>query len=169
VVIADSSAIAEYLDTKYPDRPVFPKQGKAFQYAFEECFKSLVAPHVFMLFPSVCTILDDRGSTYFRQTREQRFGKKLEEISPEGPVREGHWKALENGYDKLAEVIGKNGPGVDYVAGGSEPTYADMVHLSFLIWIKVILPDEWEKRVKHWSGGRWDRLLKITQEWQAAF
>ncbi|KAF8518717.1 hypothetical protein JB92DRAFT_2901346 [Gautieria morchelliformis] len=41
-VIIGSLAVAEYLDTKYPARPVFPKQGTAPQYTFEACFKSLV-------------------------------------------------------------------------------------------------------------------------------
>ena len=167
VAIADSLAIAEYLDAKYPSRPVFPKTGKALEYAFEEYFKSVLVPRIpmLLLLPS-CVILDDRGSEYFRRTRELWFGKTLEEFS-EGEVRESQWKAFEAGYDQIAAIIEKNGPDVDYVAGGSEPTRADIILMSFLIWIKIILPDEWEKRVKHWSGGRWERLLKKTEEWQA--
>ena len=168
VTIADSLAIAEYLDAKYPDRPVFPKTSKALEYAFEEYFKSVLMSHIPMLFvlPS-CVILDDRGSEYFRQTRELAFGKKLEEFGPEGEVREGHWKALEAGSNQIAAIIEKNGPDIDYVAGGSEPTRADLILVSFLMWIKTIVPEEWEKRVKGWSGGRWERLLKKTKEWQA--
>ena len=168
MTIADSLAIAEYLDEKYPNRPVFPKAGKALEYAFEEYFKSVLVPHIpmLLLLPS-CIILDDRGSEYFRRTRELVFGKKLEEFSPEGEVRDGQWKALEAGYDQIAAIIEKNGPDVDYFAGGSEPTRADIILVSFLIWIKIILPEDWEKRVKHWSGGRWERLLKKTEEWQA--
>ena len=168
VAIADSLAIAEYLEAKYPDRPVFPKTGKALEYAFEEYIKSVLMPRIpTILFLPSCTILDDRGSEYFRRTTELIFNKKLEEFSPEGEVREGHWKALEAAYDQIAAIIEKNGPGVDYVAGGSEPTRADILLVSFLIWIKIVLPEEWEKRVKDWSGGRWERLLKKTEEWQA--
>ena len=162
-VIADSLAIAEYLDAKYPDRPVFPKKGKALEYAFEECFESIVRPHILFLYPSSRAILDDRGNEYFRRAV---FDKELEEISPEGEVREGQWKALEAAYDRIAAIIEKNGPGVDYFAGGNEPTRADMILISFLIWLKTILPGDWEKRAKHWSGGRWERLLKKTEEWQ---
>ena len=168
VVIADSLAITEYLDSKYPDRPVFPKKGKALEYSFEECFNSIIRPRLGMLlFPPTWAILDDRGREYFRRTREHVFGKTLEEMSPEGEVREGQWKALEAGYDQIAAIIEKNGPGVDYIAGGNEPTRADFILVSFLIWLKFILPDEWEKRGKQWSGGRWERLLKKTEEWQA--
>jgi glutathione S-transferase len=167
VVIADSLAIAEYLDEKYPDRPVFPKQGKALEYAFEEYFKSVVMPHLGqIMLPVTSTILDDRGSEYFQRTRAAWFGKPLEQLSPEGEVRDGHWKAIEAALDKLAGLLEKNGPGVDYVAGGTEPTRADIIQLSFLLWVKVVLPDEWEKRFKHWNGGRWERLLRKTEEWQ---
>ena len=167
VWIADSLAIAEYLDAKYPDRPVFPKKGKALEYAFEQCFNSIIRSHLLFLLPSSCAILDDRGSEYFRQTRELLYGKKLEELSPEGETREGHWRALEAAYDQMAAIIEKNGPGVDYVAGGNEPTRADIIILSYIVWLKTILPDEWEKRVKHWSDGRWERLSQKTKEWQA--
>lgn len=119
-----------------------------------------------IMLPATCAILDDRGNAYFRQTRELWYGKSLEQFSPEGEVREGHWKGLQTAFEKLAAILEKNGPGVDYVAGGNEPTRADIVHISFLLWIKVVVPDEWEKRVKHWSGGRWERLLKQTEEWQ---
>jgi len=40
VVVTDSTAIIEYLDAKYPDRPVLPKSGKALEYAFEGFFQS---------------------------------------------------------------------------------------------------------------------------------
>ena len=120
-----------------------------------------------LFFPPSCAILDDRGNEYFRRTRELVFGKTLEDFSPEGEVREGHWMALEAGYDQIAAIIEKNGPGIDYVAGGSEPTRADFILVAFLIRIKIVLPEEWEKRVKEWSGGRWARLLKKTEEWQA--
>ena len=165
VAIADSLAIAEYLDAKYPDRPVFPKTGKALEYAFEEYFRSVLMPRIPVLFYiPLCGILDDRGSEYFQRNRGL---VKLEELSSEGEVREGHWRALEAGYDQIAAIIEKNGSDVDYVAGGSEPTCADILIVSFLIWIKIIMPEEWEKRVKGWSGGRWERLLKKTEEWQA--
>ena len=167
VVIADSLAIAEYLDEKYPDRPVFPKQGKALQYVFEKWFVSLLSAGMSeILLPPTSTILDDRGKVYFQETREKLFGKKLEELNPEGEVRDGHWKVVQSAFDKLAAVIEQNGPGVDYIAGGSEPTRADLIYISFLIWIRAVVPDEWENRVKHWNGGRWERMLKVTEEWQ---
>lgn len=118
------------------------------------------------MIPRVWMVFDERNKEYFRKTRELWFGKKLEEFNPEGPVREGHWKALETTFDKLAAVVDKNGSGVDYVAGGSAPTRADFIYLSFLIVIRDVQPDEWEKRVKHWGGGRWERMLKKTEEWQ---
>jgi len=82
-------------------------------------------------------------------------------------VRDGHWNELEKGFDKLAEVLDKNGPDAEWVAGGSEPTRGDFIIAAWLLWIKVVTPDEWEKRVKPLNGGKWDKLLKKTEAWQS--
>jgi len=118
------------------------------------------------MLPPTCEILDEAGKEYFRRTREQWFGKKLEEFSPEGPIREGHWKALQDGFDKIAGILDKNGVDALYVAEGTEPTWGDFVLISWLLWIKIVLPDDWEKRTKRWSGGRWEKLINRTEEWQ---
>ena len=167
VVIADSLAIAEYLDEKYPDRPVLPKPGKALQYVFEQWFVSLRSAELSqIMLPAIATILDDRGKVYYQETREKRLGKKLEELSPKGEARDGHWKVVQSAFGRIAAVIEQNGPGVDYIAGGSEPTRADFIYISLLICIRAMMPDEWENRVKHWNGGRWEKMLKMTEEWQ---
>ncbi|KAF8488122.1 hypothetical protein JB92DRAFT_1450842 [Gautieria morchelliformis] len=169
VVIMDSLAIAEYLDEKYPERPVLPKAGRALQYIFEETFKRIVGPHLGkLLLPPVWNILDERSQVYFRETRERWYGngKPLEEWSPEGPIRDGHWALLKQGFDTLAMILDKNGPGVIYVAGGTEPTRADMIIVSHLAWLIATTPDDWE-RVRLWNDGRWGRLWEISEPWRA--
>ncbi|KIJ39884.1 hypothetical protein M422DRAFT_257200 [Sphaerobolus stellatus SS14] len=168
VLIIDSLKIAEYLDEKFPERPVIPKKGKALEYAFEGFFgKTLGSSLLRPLLPFAADIQDEKGKPYFKNTREKWFGMKLEEFSPEGSVRDAQWKELEKAYDKVAAVLDKNGPGVDFVAGGPEPTRADFILASFFIWIKSVAPEEWKKRgVEQWANGRWARLLKRTEEWQ---
>ncbi|KAF8515796.1 hypothetical protein BU17DRAFT_93212 [Hysterangium stoloniferum] len=167
VVIADSLAIAEYLDAKYPDRPVLPKTGRALEHAFEEFFEHVPKmPLTIVMMGPVLEIQDARGKPYVAQTRWDWYNFKPSEISPEGPVREGHWNDVEKGLDKLAEVLDKNGPDAEWVAGGSEPTRADFIMVAFLIFVKIVSPDEWGKRIKPLNGGRWDKLLKKTEVWQ---
>ncbi|KAF8588672.1 hypothetical protein K439DRAFT_1629461 [Ramaria rubella] len=119
-----------------------------------------------LLLPAVHAVLDERSKVYFRETREKWYNKKLEEFSPEGPVRDAHWKALNEAFDQVAAIMEKNGPGVDFVAGGDEPTWADIFIVSYLAWIKAVLPDEWENRVKKWSGGKWATLMDKTEQWR---
>ena len=171
VIVTDSLSIAEYLDEKYSERPVLPKESKALQYIFEETFRRTVGPHFRkILIPHVWHLLDERSQGYFRETRERwnrRYGDgKLEEWSPEGPVRENHWALLKNGFDTLAVILEKNGPGVTYVAGGTEPTRADMIIVAYLAWIVAATPEDWRNRVRHWNDGRWDRLWKISEPWR---
>ena len=169
IIVTDSLAIAEYLDAKYPERPVLPKEGIALQYIFEETFRRIVLPHLRkILIPLIWRILDERSQMYYRETRERWLGngKTLEEWSPEGSVREGHWALLKTGFDTLAMILDKNGPGAAYVAGGTEPTRADMIIVAYLAWLIAAAPEDWENRVRHWNDGRWDRLWKISEPWR---
>ncbi|KAF8515789.1 hypothetical protein BU17DRAFT_93205 [Hysterangium stoloniferum] len=167
VVITDSLAIAEYLDAKYPDRPVLPKTGRALEHAFEQ-FLDLGPriPFRQLMLGASYKIQEERSKPYWLRTRSEWYNIDLIGLSPEGPVRDGHWNELEKGLDKLAEVLDKNGPDVEWVAGGSEPTRADFIMTAWLLWIKIVVPDEWEKKVKPLNGGRWDKLLKKTEAWQ---
>ncbi|KIJ49678.1 hypothetical protein M422DRAFT_205202 [Sphaerobolus stellatus SS14] len=167
-LITDSLDIAIYLDEKYPEKPVLPKQGVALEYAFERFFRSTVArqlnPFINL---STWRILDERGQIYFRETREKWEDMRLEDESPPGPIRDGHWKALEDGFDKLATVLDKNGPD-GFVAGGTEPTRADFIIISHILWIKAVLGKECEDYgFSGWNNGRWAQLLKKTEAWQA--
>ena len=167
-LITDSLAIAIYLDEKYPEKPILPKKGVALEYAFERFFIKTAGIHIDpFICPMTWPILDEPSQVYFRETREKWYGGKLEDDSPKGPIRDGHWKALNEGWDAVAAVLDKNGPGSDFVAGGSEPTRADFILISFLLWIKAVLGSECEDYgFSGWSNGRWARLLKKTEAWQ---
>jgi len=168
-IISDSLAITEYLEEKYPEKPIFPKLGKAMEYAFAKYFEtniySCIGP---VLRLSTWKVLDERGQEYWRTTREKwAEGKKLEEFSPEGEVRDGHWKVIQGVFTDVATILAKNGDNVDFAAGGEQPTRADFVMVAVLIWLKTILGAEWEERgVELWDNGRWGKLLKRTEQWQ---
>ncbi|KIJ49082.1 hypothetical protein M422DRAFT_225713 [Sphaerobolus stellatus SS14] len=168
IVIIGTIQCAEYLEEKFPERPVLPKTGRALEFAVEAFFDTVVFPNFFLpVLPLVYAILDDHAKPYFRQTREQVFGKKIEELSPEGPVRDEQWKKLEKGFDTLATIYEKNGPNVDFIAGGANPSHADFYIASNLMWIKCVSPEEWKNRgVEQWSNSRWGKLIKRLEEWE---
>ncbi|KAF8515793.1 hypothetical protein BU17DRAFT_93209 [Hysterangium stoloniferum] len=166
IVITDSLAIAEYLDAKYPGRPVLPKKGTDLEPAFEKFFERVVdEPLTTVMLGPTLEIQDAQSKPYWARTRRDWYDLNPSEISPEGPVREGHWKEVEKGFDSLAELVGGDNPG-QWAAGGNEPTRIDFIIVAWLIWVKVVSPDEWEKRVKPLNGGRWNNLLKRTEAWQ---
>ncbi|KIJ39892.1 hypothetical protein M422DRAFT_32497 [Sphaerobolus stellatus SS14] len=169
VIIIGAVEIAEYLEEKFPDRPVFPKTGKALEHAVISYFDTAVWPKFFMpIMPLTYEILDEKAKPYFYETRTIWFGKKIEEFSPEGAVRDGQWKDLEAGFNTLAAFYDKNGANVDFIAGGANPTFADFYIASNLMWIKCVSREEWKNRgVEQWSNGRWGRLLKRLEEWES--
>ncbi|GJJ13294.1 hypothetical protein Clacol_007546 [Clathrus columnatus] len=169
VLVIDSIHIAEYLDEKYPEtKIVMPKKDKALEFAVEALFQTTIAPHIMLpLLPYAQKVQDERCSEYFRKIQEKAFGKKLEEFSPEGPVREAQWDALKKALDTLAGILDKNGPNVDFVRGGVDPTFADFVIAARIRWMKTVAPEEWLNRgIEQWNNNRWGRLLKRFEEWE---
>ena len=169
VLVTDSLRIAEYLDAKYPDRPVFPKEGRALQYAFEEAFNRIVGPHYWrMMLPLAWSRLDERSQGHVHEMRERWQKSKMswEHWRPEAYVTGKHWESLKSGFDKLGAFLDKNIPERVYVAGGSEPTRADMILVSYLACIIVTVPEKWDREIRHWSGGRWERLWKASESWR---
>jgi glutathione S-transferase len=169
VLVTDSLNIAEYLDATYPDRPVFPREGRALQYAFEETFNRIVGPHFWrMMLPLAWGILDERSRGHVHEKRERwhKSRASLGQWRPEASITGKDWESLKGGFDKLAAFLNKNSPEMLYVAGGAEPTRADMIIVSYLASIVVAAPEMWNREVRHWSGGRWERLWKASESWR---
>lgn len=164
--ITDSMAIALYLEDTYPDTPrLFPKGSRAAIQLFNSHFSSSVASLLLVMLPPTCLLLNPPSAEYFRRTREQSYGKKLEEFAPPGPERDAAWAKVQEGFDALAKLYEKNGNEQPYFFGETF-TYADAIIAGFLIWMKVILgaeSQEW-KTVASWNGGRWSNLLKLREK-----
>ncbi|KAF5334050.1 hypothetical protein D9758_017508 [Tetrapyrgos nigripes] len=126
VALADSFAIAEYLDKTYPDKPLLmPSHTKALQTAFNEA----VLAHVRPIFPFVlvkfCGLVHPVSEEYFRRTRIVLFGKSVDEMVPQGENAKEEWKKLEEGFGKIAGwmkedefVMGDTVSFADFVVGG---------------------------------------------------
>lgn len=134
-VVGDSWAIAEYLEDAYPDRPsLFGGDGgraltRAFQnWVLAEVYAK-VAPLVIL---DIHDHLDDGDKAYFRESREKRFGKSLEDVQAGRDERiEPLRKALQPARMTLRET--------PFIGGGG-PLYADYVLFAALQWPRVISP-----------------------------
>ena len=120
---------------------------------------------------------------YWRQAREAYYGEKLEEICPEGtPKWDEAWENLQKGsssrlsidiylhvctgFEGITALLEKNGSGSTLIMG-TQVTYCDLIVASMLESIFLIVPDEWDRRVKHWDGGRWEKHRDHCGDWRS--
>nr|4LMW_A Chain A, Glutathione transferase [Phanerodontia chrysosporium] len=158
-VVADSDAIAKYLESTYPDTPrLFPEGTRAFQHAFYQLARPSVLMPIFnIVVARVWKLLRPRSQEYFRATREQMLGKKLEEIGSEDD-----WNALESGLARIKSSLEANGAGKDLLLMGDRVTFADLQLASLFIWLRVSAGEESEdwKRFLSLHEGKWAKFMQ---------
>lgn len=166
-VVADSFAIAEHLEDRYPNRPTLfgGPGGRAAARFVERWSQFTVLP---MLFAAVALDVHDRldpqDQAYFRSTREQRLGRSLE-AAAEG--REGSVDALRKAFDPLRDML-RYQP----FMGGSSPLFADYIVAGGLQWVRVVSTfrfldasdpvAEWFERCLRLHGGVLERVPAAT-------
>lgn len=165
-VISDGPLIVEYLDKQYPDTPaLFPPGTMALQAGFIAAHANAISPVRQFVIPRVNSRLNPRSKEYFRRTREQRFGKDMEDITPVGEARVVEWGKYRDGLGKVDSWFKKSaGPFLT----GESITFADVSVVSCLIWLKVIFGEdspEW-KDIASWHNGRWDSLVTAFAKYQ---
>jgi len=159
--ISDSVKIAQYLDATYPSTtPLFPLGSEALQGLEDRnTFESVQR----IIAPVTCANLNPVSEAYYRQTREARFGKRLEELSPPGPHREEDWKRVQDGFAGVAALL----EGKKFVLGDTI-SFADVTIASWVLWFKRSFgaqSQEW-KDIQRWDGGRWDVYVANFAEYE---
>ena len=156
-VVSDSWAIAQYLDERYPAKPLFDgAQAKSLAFFLKNWTERVV--HLALL---KVVLLDlhgnlaeqDRG--YFRESRERRFGKTLEEVAGRQPEQVA---ALRAGLDPMRPVLAAQ----PFVCGEA-PAYADYILFGAFQWARVMSPaallekddplHAWRERMLDLHGG----------------
>lgn len=134
-VVAESWPIAEYLESRYPERPSLfgGDTGRGltrFLQAWVEQRLNPVLRRLIILDVHDHVLPEDRA--YFRRSREERFGATLEQVQSgrEGRI-EDLWARLEPARATLAVQ--------DFLAG-ARPAYADYVLFGALQWARVVSP-----------------------------
>ena len=131
-VVADSFAIALYLEETYPDRPtLFAGEGGKAMARFIERW-SQTQLHPFLGSAALLEIhhrQDDANRAYFRDSREKRYGKTLEEV---GAERDAHLAAFRKRLDPLRETLG-----YQPFIGGQSPLFSDHIVFGALQWVRV--------------------------------
>jgi glutathione S-transferase len=147
-LVVDSHAIALHLEQAYPDRPsLFDGPGGVAVTRFVEnwCAGTLHPA----LFPIILLDLFDhvaeQDRAYFRASREQRLGRKLEEVAADREQRL-------DGFRATLQPLRLTLAGSPFI-GGDGPLYADYVVFGALQWARAVSPTRLladEDPVKAW-------------------
>jgi len=132
-VVADSFAIALYLEDAHADRPTLfgGDAGKAIARFVERWSQTQL--HPFLGSAALLEIhrqQDEENAVYFRQSREERYGRTLEAV---GAERDAHLAAFRKKLDPLRSML-------EYqpFIGGAAPLFADYIVFGALQWVRVM-------------------------------
>jgi len=131
--VYDSTAIADYLEQRYPDRPSLlgDEIGRALAGFVQNWTETVVLVGLIRL-----VVLDihrhcaPQDQAYFRRTREERFGATLEEVVRD---REARLPAFRANLDPLRRTVERQ----DFISGKT-PAYADYVVFGAFQWARAI-------------------------------
>lgn len=128
-ILSNVSNIAEYLESAYPARPIFPEGSRALQCLFVHYIQEVFAkPLLPILVPLSHQRLAERSQAHFQGGAHVT----CPQLTP--AQREQAWRAAKDQFDFLAAILDKNvgndGDGV--VTMGREISYADFALCSVL-------------------------------------
>jgi glutathione S-transferase len=134
-VVADSFAIALYLDEAYPERPtLFDGDGGKATARFVERWSQLTI-HPFVTTAALLDLhamQDEANAAYFRSSREHHFGKRLEEVTAARDAGLGGFRAS---LEPLRSMLAWQ-PFI----GGQTPLFADYIVFGALQWARIASP-----------------------------
>ncbi len=134
-VVSDSFRIALYLERAYPDRPsLFGGPGGEGAARFLEQWTNMTvnAGAITMIVADIHDRLSSADQAYFRQSREARFGRRLEEVQA-------------GRSDRLADLRKALAPArktleMQPFLGGEAPLFTDYILFGSLQWVRVSSP-----------------------------
>jgi glutathione S-transferase len=156
--VSDSWAIALYLEEAYPDRAsLFGAPAAAAVTRFVNAWADTVlqAAMIRLIVSDIANIIHEKDRAYFRQSREQRFGMPLEEVTA---GREDRLKGFRDILLPLRHTLS-----AQPFLSGDVPAYADYIVLGSFQWARcvsafeLLAPDDvvaaWRERMFDLFGG----------------
>ena len=134
-IVCDSWEIAQYLENTYPDRPSLfgGDAGRSLCVFVQNWTAATVhAGLVGMIVLDIHRHLLPEDKGYFRESREKRFGRSLEE------TQEGREKRLEE-FRKSLHPLRMTVRTQPFI-GGDHPLYADYLVFGAFQWARIISP-----------------------------
>ncbi len=131
--VIDSWDIAIYLENAYPDRPSLfgGDAGLAGVTFIRHWVDTVIFPACAPLAVfGVWKLLDEKDQAYFRETREARFGKPLEDICGDPAER---IEALRKAFTPVRSMLSQQ----SYL-GGDAPLFSDHMAFAPLQWLRCV-------------------------------
>ena len=132
-VVHDSTAIADYLDDRYADRPLLfgDETARALTRFVQNWTETVLQTGLIRLvLLDIYRHIGPEDQAYFRQDREKRFGTTLEAVVKD---REARLPAFRASLDPLRRTVERQ----SFVAG-KMPAYADYVVFGAFQWARAI-------------------------------
>jgi glutathione S-transferase len=153
--VVDSWNIAVYLEEKYRTAPLFggsPEASRFFNVWTDAVINPIIARIVVL---DILQHLVPGDRDYFRRTREERLGAKLEDVVRD---RESRVPTLKQALEPLRQTLA-----MQPYLGGESPLYSDYIVFSSLMWARAISPlrllesddpvNAWSERLLDCCGG----------------
>ena len=134
-IVFDSWTIANYLEDAYPDRPsLFRGDGGRAATRFINAWADTVVNGGIarLIITDIFAVLDEKDRSYFRETREKRFGATLEAVVADRDTRVAGFR---QSLEPLRAVLGAQ----PYL-GGEMPLYADYAVFGSFQWARCASP-----------------------------
>lgn len=147
--------IADYLEQTYPDTPSLfgGDAGRAVTGFIDAWTNSTLHPALIRcVIADVFDRIDDADKTYFRENREKRFGKTIEELREE---QSGALGNLDGALTPLRTILTSE----EWIAGDA-PAFADYLIFSAFQWCRIMSPAEIIKPDDPIHGWR-ERMLDL--------
>lgn len=162
-VVRDSWEIADYLERTYPSRPSLfgGESGQAICRFVQNWANAVVLPNVApLVIRDIFDRVREEDRQYFRESREKRYGRHLEDVQANRSDRLEAFRAL---LVPLRLTLG-----AQPFLGGKSPNYADYIVFGTLQWPRVASPfrlldhadpiSDWMERCLDLHGGLGRRM-----------
>jgi glutathione S-transferase len=131
--VHDSSTIAEYLETRYPERASLfgGEAARALTRFVQNWTETVMQPAlVGFVVLDICRHAAPQDQAYFRQSREERFGRSLEDVVKD---REIQLPAFRESLTPLRRTLERQ----QFLAGAA-PAYPDYIVFGAFQWARAI-------------------------------
>ncbi len=129
--VVDSWEIAEHLERSYPDSSsLFPTGREVARFVQGWTNSVLNVAVIKVVLMAVYDALDEENQAYFRESREKRFGVKLESVVADRP---GALKALRQALQPMRDVLA-----AQPFLSGVGPAYADYIPAGAFLWAEAV-------------------------------